>query len=217
MGQPAGYAGRDGKPVSVMSEEPITDDDASTPAPIPVRVTCLEMTAPPRAFFPVPVNLATALIRTRDIPLPYYRYLYRQVGHRWRWTERLRLSDEALAERVHDDKTNITVLYAEGAPAGYFELNCRDPDVVEIEYFGLMQHALGMGLGKWFLLQALHAAWSTMPQKVIVQTSTLDHPRALALYQRMGFAPYRTQDEEVIPLSEAEWLEIVRRDAGDES
>jgi GNAT superfamily N-acetyltransferase len=180
--------------------------------PIPVRVTCLEMTAPPKAFFPVPMNLATALIRAHRIPLPYYRYLYRQVGHRWRWTERLRLSDEDLAERVHDARTNVTVLYVDGAPAGFFELNCRETDVVELEYFGLMQHALGHGLGKWFLLQALHAAWSGMPNRVIVQTSTLDHPRALALYQRVGFTPYGTREEELLPLSDAELLALAHRD-----
>lgn len=181
-------------------------------APIQVRVTCLEMTAPPRAFFPVPVNLATALIRARDIPLPYYRYLYRQVGSRWHWTDRLRLSDEELAARLHHEKTSITVLYVEGAPAGFFELNCQRYDAVELEYFGLMQHALGLGLGKWFLLQALQTAWSDMPDKVIVETSTLDHPRALSLYQRMGFAPYSTREEEVTPLSEAQILELAYRD-----
>lgn len=183
-----------------------------TIAPIQVRITCLEMTAPPRAFFPVPVNLATALIRAREIPLPYYRYLYRQVGSRWHWTDRLRLSDEELAARVHHEKTSITVLYVEGAPAGFFELNCKRLDVVELEYFGLMQHALGLGLGKWFLLQALQTAWSDMPDKVIVETSTLDHPRALSLYQRMGFAPVSTREEEVTPLSEAQILELAYRD-----
>lgn len=179
---------------------------------ISVRVTCLEMTAPPRAFFPVPVNLATALIRARQIPLPYYRYLYRQVGHRWHWTESLRLPEEDLAARVHNEKTNVTVLYVEGAPAGFFELNCANAAVVELKYFGLMQHALGLGLGKWFLVQALQAAWADLPEKVIVATSTLDHPRALSLYQRMGFAPYSTREEEVTPLSDAEILALSRRD-----
>lgn len=181
-------------------------------AKIPVHVTCLEMMAPPRAFFPVPVNLATALMRARQIPLPYYRYLYRQVGHRWHWTESLRLTDEDLAARVHDEKTNVTVLYVEGAPAGFFELNCANPAVVELEYFGLMQYALGLGLGKWFLLQALHAAWADLPEKVIVETSTLDHPRALSLYQRMGFTPHSTRDEEVTPLSDVEILTLAQRD-----
>ncbi len=41
-----------------------------------------------------------------------------------------------------------------------------------------MEHALGLGVGKWFLLQALRAAWNLNPQKLTVTTNNLDHPRA---------------------------------------
>ncbi len=179
---------------------------------VPVRITSLEMTSYSKPFFPVPVNINTALMRAHAIPLPFYRFLYRQVGYRWGWGDRLRMDDEALAARVHDPKTNITVLYVQGAPAGFFELNSREIDVVELEYFGLMEHALGMGIGKWFLSQALQAAWATMPQKVIVETNSMDHPRALALYQRMGFKPYSTREETIRPISDAELLDVARRD-----
>ena len=70
---------------------------ARKPAALNTRITRLEMTAPPKASLPVPVNLQTAIIRATEIPLHYYRYLYRQVGKRWSWFERLRLSDEELA------------------------------------------------------------------------------------------------------------------------
>ena len=179
---------------------------------VPVRITSLEMTSYSKPFFPVPVNINTALMRAHAILLPFYRFLYRQVGYRWGWGDRLRMDDEALAARVHDPKTNITVLYVQGAPAGFFELNSREIDVVELEYFGLMEHALGMGIGKWFLSQALQAAWATMPQKVIVETNSMDHPRALALYQRMGFKPYSTREETIRPISDAELLDVARRD-----
>lgn len=182
------------------------------PPAVPVRITSLEMTSHSKTFFPVPVNITTALMRAHNIPLPFYRFVYRQVGYRWGWGDRLRMDDAALAERLHDPKTNVTVLYVQGAPAGFFELNTRDIDVVELEYFGLMEHALGMGIGKWFLSQALQAAWSTMPQKVIVETNSMDHPRALSLYQRMGFKPYSTREAEIRPLSDVELLDIARRD-----
>jgi hypothetical protein len=45
----------------------------------------------------------------------------------------------------------------------------------------------------------LAAAWSHNPQKLWLETNTLDSPRALQLYQRMGFAPVSTA-EEVITL-----------------
>lgn len=182
------------------------------PKPVQVRITSLEMTSHAKTFFPVPVNITTALMRAHAIPLPFYRFLYRQVGYRWGWGDRLRMSDEELVARLHDPKTNVTVLHVQGAPAGFFELNSREADIVEIEYFGLMEHALGMGIGKWFLSQALQAAWSTMPQKVIVETNSMDHPRALSLYQRMGFTPYAMRDAEILPISDEELLAVARRD-----
>jgi len=84
---------------------------------------------------------------------------------------------------------------------------------VELSYFGLMEHVLGMGLGKWFLLQALYLAWQNDPKKVTVTTNTLDHPRALQLYQRFGFSPVETFDALVEPLTEEELLQMIRRDA----
>lgn len=177
-----------------------------------VQVTELEMTSAPKVFLPVPVNLQTALIRAVKIPLPYYRYLYSQVGHRWMWVDRLRMPHEQLEAILHDERTNVTVLYVQGAPAGFFELFRVDDEVVELSYFGLMNHALGMGIGKWFLLQALYAAWMSNPLRVKVSTNSKDHPRALQLYQRFGFSPTGTHEAEVRPLDDEEILRFARRD-----
>ncbi len=64
------------------------------PKAIKAHITYLEMTAPPKAQLPVPANLHTAIMRAENIPLAYYRYLYKQVGARWHWVDRLRLSDK---------------------------------------------------------------------------------------------------------------------------
>ena len=103
-----------------------------------------------------------------------------------------------------EPRNSVSVLYVNGAPAGFFELLKVDDDVVELSHFGLFEHALGLGLGKWFLLQALYAAWSSNPKVVRVSTNDLDHPRALQLYQRFGFSPVSTHDTTLLPLSEAE-------------
>ena len=86
-----------------------------------VQITRLEMTAPPKASLPVPVNIQTAIMRAPNIPLDFYRYLYRQVGSRWQWVDRLRMGDEDLAALLHSEKTGISVLYVNGAPGGFFE------------------------------------------------------------------------------------------------
>ena len=180
----------------------------TTVEPLAVRVTELEMTAPPKQSLPVPVNIQTAIMRVPEIPLPFYRFLYLQVGKRWNWVDRLRMSDADLAGVLHDKRNTATVLYVNGAPAGFFELLQVDEDNVELSHFGMFEHALGLGLGKWFLLQTLYAAWNSNPTTVRVATNTLDHPRALQLYQRFGFSPVSTHDASVQPLSDDELLKF---------
>ena len=181
---------------------------------IKAHITYLEMTAPPKAVLPVPANLHTAIMRAENIPIAYYRYLYRQVGARWHWVERLRMKDKALTTLLHSPNTFIGILYVNGAPAGFYELHKESDEVVELSHFGLMEHALGLGVGKWFLLQALRAAWNLTPEKVKVTTNNLDHPRALQLYQMFGFSPVSTSDALVRPLSDDELLDLAKRDSG---
>lgn len=182
------------------------------PTPIKVHITALEMTAPPKQSLPVPVNVHTAILNAPGIPVAFYRFLYRQVGSRWHWVDRLRMDDETLAATLHDKRNSVTVLYVNGAPAGFFELLQIDEDVVELSHFGLFERALGLGIGKWFLLQTLYAAWSLGPKRVTITTNNLDHPRALQLYQMFGFSPVGTQDAELLPLSDPELLALAKRD-----
>lgn len=184
------------------------------PKAVKAHITYLESTAPPKASLPVPANLHTAIMRAENIPLAYYRYLYRQVGARWHWVDRLRMKDKALTALLHSPNTFIGILYVNGAPAGFYELHKDSDEVADLCHFGLMEHALGLGVGKWFLLQALYAAWNLAPMKVTVTTNNLDHPRALQLYQMFGFSPISTSDAIVRPLSDEELLEHAKRDCG---
>lgn len=179
------------------------------PRALKAHITRLEMTTPPRQSLALPVNITTAVMRVPDIPLSYYRFLYDQVGRRWHWVDRLRLSDDKLRAILHDKRTEIAVLYVNGAPAGFYEF-FRHEDHIEFCHFGLMEHALGLGVGKWFLLQALYAAWAHEPQKVTVTTNNLDHPRAVQLYQMFGFSPVSTSDSLVRPLSDDELLKVFK-------
>ena len=183
---------------------------ARTPRALKAHITRLEMTDPPHQSLPLPVNIGTAVMRVPDIPLAYYRYLYDQVGRRWHWVDRLRMKDDDLSAILHDKRTEIAVLYVNGAPAGFYEFFCEDEDTVELCHFGLMEHSQGLGVGKWFLLQTLYAAWAHEPKKVTVTTNNLDHPRALQLYQMFGFSPVATADALVRPLSDDEIVRIWR-------
>jgi len=64
---------------------------------IGVTVTFLEMHAPPAVSPPIPYNRQIALLKTKDIPLHFYRYLMDRVGRKWHWVNVLRLNDDELA------------------------------------------------------------------------------------------------------------------------
>jgi GNAT superfamily N-acetyltransferase len=59
----------------------------------------------------------------------------------------------------------------------------------------MVPEAVGTGLGGRLLKVALAKGWARPGvARMTVNTCTLDHPRALDLYQRAGFVPLRTED-----------------------
>ena len=157
---------------------------------IETTVTYLEMTAEPAWHFTPPVKLKLMLLRAEQPSVAFYRFLYDAAGRDYHWVDRKKLSDAELAAIIADSAIEIWVLYALGEPAGFFEINGRDPKVVELQYLALLPQFHGMGLGKWFLAEAIRACWARKPERVIVETCTLDAPAALPLYQKLGFVPY---------------------------
>lgn len=182
-----------------------------TPDDIDVTVTFLEMDAPPAHYPPLSHNRNVALLRTKDIPLHYYRYLTDRVGRKWHWVNVLRLSDEELSAGLYREDRDIRVLYLDGSPAGFFDVKPHLPEEVELAYFGMMEHAIGQGLGRWFLGAAIATCWSYGPKRVTVQTCTLDHPAALPLYQKLGFTPVAQKKEIIRPMSFDERAAVVMR------
>ena len=131
-----------------------------------------------------------ALIGAAGITVPFYRFLYDAVGRPWYWTDRKTVSDEDLAAILGDPAVDVYVVYVDGTPAGYFELDARKPGTIDLAYFGIMPDFIGHRLGPWLLAQAIDMAWDREPQRLTVNTCTLDHPKALPMYQRFGFQPY---------------------------
>ena len=90
--------------------------------------------------------------------------------------------------------SRLYTLIRDGWPHGFFILDCRAPEVCDLAYLGLVPEAIGRGLGTFLLHTALHMAWDRPgTARVSVNTNTLDHPRALPLYQKAGFAPVRRE------------------------
>ena len=161
-------------------------------------ITYLEMTERPALkHVPPPRDLKIALLHAEPPTVPFYRFLYQTVGGPWLWYERRALDDEALRAVIHDPLVEIYVLYANGVPAGFAELDRRQEPEIELAYFGLMPEFIGKGLGKYLLTWAIERAWSYEPSRLWVNTNALDHHQALAVYQKCGFTPYK-QEHKVI-------------------
>lgn len=164
------------------------------PVRVPTVVTFLEMHQRPSALPPPQPKGKVAILKAEHAPVHYYRYLYDTVGGDYKWVDRKKVSDATLAEILRDPLVELYVLYAEGCPAGMAELDFRLDGIGQLAYFGLLPEYVGRKLSFFFLYHACSNAWMRPISKLLVNTCTLDHPRALPLYQRMGFTVYARED-----------------------
>jgi GNAT superfamily N-acetyltransferase len=158
-------------------------------------VTFLAMDARPGYPRPhLPLGPASALIAAERPPVWYFLDLYDAVGSEWEWTDRHAQPKDELEAFLHDPAVTLYTLVRAGWPHGFFLLDGRAPEVVDLCFFGLVPEAIGRGLGTFLLQTAVHAAWDRPgTTRLTVNTNTLDHPRALPLYQKAGFVPVRRE------------------------
>jgi len=162
-----------------------------------MTVTFLEMRARSAALPPPQPKGKIAILRAENPPIHFYRYLYNTIGGDYYWVDRRKQDDASLEAVIHDPEVELYVLSVDGCPAGMAELDFRDARTGLIAYFGLMPEFIGKRLGYFFLYHAVANAWAKPISTLLVNTCTLDHPRALALYQRVGFKPYSREDRMV--------------------
>jgi GNAT superfamily N-acetyltransferase len=140
--------------------------------------------------------------RVLDCPPSFYRWVYASVGGPWHWHERLGWDDATIRAHLAQPSVFLRVLYVEGAPAGYYELNRHPDNSVEIVHIGLLPERIGRRLGGLLVAEAARDAWALGATRVWLHTCTLDGPAALPNYLRRGFVAYRTEDYVVdIPIS----------------
>jgi GNAT superfamily N-acetyltransferase len=159
---------------------------------VDVTVFYLEMLSPSRRAVPAPRDG----LSVRHVPMPTvenYRSLYNAVGSDFHWLSRRKLSDEQLAAVIQHPLNELHVLHVAGTPAGFAELDRRQPGEIELVQFGLTRAFIGQGLGKWFLQWTLDQAWSYQPRRFWLHTCTLDHPAALPNYLKAGFVQFKQE------------------------
>lgn len=170
-----------------------------------VTTTTLEMREPP-SWVARPLPAGTRLDRATVITPEYARFLYGLVGGPWHWTDRLGWTREEWADELAVPGTEFWILYAGGVPWGYAHLQpvvADDGTHVEIRYFGLVEQAIGRGLGSTMLEHAITAAWSLPDRcdlppavRVWVHTCSLDGPAALANYRSRGLMVSTIEESE---------------------
>jgi GNAT superfamily N-acetyltransferase len=161
-----------------------------------VTITYLEQTERPVfRHAPRPPG-KIAFLRVDRPSIRYYRYLYDMVGRPWHWRSRRNKTDDEIAALIHAEGVSLFVLVRDGEPIGMAEL-VSEMDVTFLRFFGLAPEHIGVGLGRYFLTNVLDIAWAAAPRKMRLETCTLDHPAALALYQKFGFVVYDQVKERI--------------------
>lgn len=165
-----------------------------------VRTWYLQMLSPPLAeSLHVPRHFS--IVRAQNPTLSWYRFLYTQVGKDFSWYNRLIMFDDELEKIITDNRVEVWVLYLNGVPAGFTELDRRVENEIEVSYFGILPEFRGAGIGRFFLDWIIEKAWSYAPSRLWLHTCELDHVAALSLYVKSGFKQYEQKytTQQIIP------------------
>jgi GNAT superfamily N-acetyltransferase len=159
-------------------------------------VTHLEMAAAPLNTAPV-LPMPDLVLELMPLPdLDWYKDIYRRIGEEWLWFSRLMMSDEQLAAAIHAPGVTVYRLQDSSGDIGLLELDWREKPDCEIVFFGVVEQAIGGGIGRWLMAEAQRLAFEQgEAERLWLHTCTLDHPRALPFYLRQGFKPFRREIE----------------------
>ena len=158
-------------------------------------VTWLQMMECPSYDWPhLPTGAPATLLHAIHPPRWWFLTLYDAVGQDYAWEDAQEDPPERLQSYLDNGKHMYTLMRG-GVPQGFFMLDVSNDDVTDLSYFGLVPQAIGQGLGTFLLRTAILTAWQSKTiQRLTVNTCTLDHPRALAHYQKNGFTPFKRGD-----------------------
>ena len=154
-------------------------------------VTCLEMNAPPPGITAPGLELQ----RFAGADTDAFRALFTRIGHDWMWFSRLIMAEAQLRAILGDPAVESYALIENGAAVGLLELDFRTAGECELAFFGLVPEAIGSGLGRKLMNEAIARAWAQPVTRLWVHTCSFDHPAAFGFYQRSGFRPYATMVE----------------------
>ena len=179
---------------------PATQHPAQPPVTAPETTTYLHLpdAAAFRPSFDEDVDIS--IVEAREPSVPFYRFLYAGVGDAYRWTDRLRWSDDRLFAYLARPTVRMFPLYYAGTPIGYTELDAAPDEPsgpgTEIAYLGIFPAYHGRGYGKHLLSFGVARAFEAGATRVWLHTSSFDGRHAVANYTARGFVPYRVVTDE---------------------
>ncbi len=150
--------------------------------------TSLEMRQRP-PLRPTPEALMGEIVPWTQPDADTYLTLYRKVGAPHLWFSRLYMSQAELDAVLQNPATAIFSWRVAGEDEGLLELDFSEPESCEIKYFGVSESQQGTGAARALMNHAIETAFARSVQRLWLHTNTIDHPRALAFYQRSGFVP----------------------------
>jgi GNAT superfamily N-acetyltransferase len=156
--------------------------------------TFLEMRAKP-ALRPAAHESSWRLERLDESDLRRYRDLFHLVGDDYLWAGRLLMPEVELVQFLSDPRVEVYALLTDRGDEGLLDLDFRVDGECEISLFGVAPPLINTGAGRWLMNHGLEIAWSHPIERFWLHTCSLDHPNALAFYQRTGLTPYERRVE----------------------
>ena len=137
-------------------------------------------------------NKCLNLIKSDDFQLN--KFLYKQVGKKYNWFDRLSWSDQNWIDNTSKKNIDTFVLKYKEDLVGYFELIFHEKKKeMEIAYLGILEEYFGKKLGGFLLSEAIKKSFLKNSKRVWVHTCSLDHQNALKNYLSRGFKIYKTE------------------------
>ena len=136
------------------------------------------------------------LVETKDFQLN--KFLYKQIGKKHNWLDRLNWSDQNWIQYVSQKNLYTYILKDIEDLVGYFELNLNEEKKeAEIVYLGILKEYYGKKIGAFLLSEAIQKSFSLNSQRVWVHTCSLDHKHALKNYISRGLKIFKTESLKV--------------------
>jgi len=142
------------------------------------------------------------VLHHKMIQLNEYKDLYREVGIKYKWLGRTQMSNKKLEKIILDSEVEIHVMKKNNQNIGFFEIDYRKDYVkngeLRIVHFGLIEGFIGKGLGIKLMDAVISRSRELSIKKIILQTNSLDHSRALPFYKKYGFKVFSEEKKDII-------------------